>query len=244
MAFLIACPLLALVPTFFEILQHIVEVHIGMYGGIAAARATEHDPLRMAFGFVKVIALMVPGYWITRFLVRHDAAFARRVDPRAIQLFAGWLFFSALLAGVQLFALPQGGAGQLVAILLGEIVTCLLLGWAVAAPLGSASIGPFRSIAIMGRRLPWTFFFMLAAILPLMVPHYIFAALAILGPKSLLWPIMLLDSLLVAWLTAVMIAAGYHAAIRATDLAGFSVILGAGTTNEIEMPAKISNQIS
>lgn len=39
-AFLIACPLLALVPVVFELVQHVVEVRIGLYDSVAAARAT------------------------------------------------------------------------------------------------------------------------------------------------------------------------------------------------------------
>ena len=89
-AFLIACPLLALIPVAFELLQHAVEVHIGMYDSVAAAKATEHHPLRMAFGMLKVAALTVPFYWITRFQPDRDAGFAARPDPKAVRLFAGF----------------------------------------------------------------------------------------------------------------------------------------------------------
>jgi hypothetical protein len=43
LAFLAACPLLALVPVVFELLQHVAEVHIGMYDSIAAAKAFLFD---------------------------------------------------------------------------------------------------------------------------------------------------------------------------------------------------------
>ena len=51
-AFLVACPLLALFPVLFEVLQHAIEVHIGMYDSIAVAKAVEHDPLRMGLGIL------------------------------------------------------------------------------------------------------------------------------------------------------------------------------------------------
>lgn len=62
MAFFIACPLLALIPVAFELLQHIIEVHMGFYDSIATAKATEHSPLRMAFGLLKVMSLTVSVY--------------------------------------------------------------------------------------------------------------------------------------------------------------------------------------
>ena len=89
LAFLIACPRLASIPVVFELLQHAVEVHIGMYDSIAAAKAVEHHPLRMAFGMLKIVALTVPLYWGTRFLPHRDAGFAGRVDRLAVRLFAG-----------------------------------------------------------------------------------------------------------------------------------------------------------
>lgn len=223
-AFLIACPLLALVPVAFELLQHGVEVHIGMYDGIAMAKATEHHPLRMGFGLVKVVALMVPFYWITRFLAYRDARFARRFDARAIRLFAGVLAFNIALAVIQLFVLPQSVPVLLASFFVGQVVGCLIAAWAVAAPLGNAAVGPRASAGIMARHVPWAFPFYLVAMLPLMVPHYVLGALAIFGPRPLLWPILIADSLLVGWLSAVLIASGYYVAIRAAAKSGTNLI--------------------
>ncbi|MEG3082761.1 hypothetical protein U1707_03840 [Sphingomonas sp. PB2P12] len=91
MAFLVACPLLALIPVVFELMQHAAEVHIGMYGSIAAAKAVEHHPLRMGFGMLKVAALTLPFYWVTRYLPHRDARFARMRDSVATRRFAMFL---------------------------------------------------------------------------------------------------------------------------------------------------------
>ncbi|PZO72962.1 MAG: hypothetical protein DI640_10845 [Sphingomonas taxi] len=225
-AVLIACPLLALVPVVFELLQHAVEVHIGMYDSIATAKATEHHPLRMAFGMLKVAALTIPFYWVTRFQPDRDATFAARPDPKAIRLFAVYCMFQLGLAALQLFGLPQTGAVLAVSFVVGMIVGNLLLAWGVAAALGNATVGPRRSIAIMARHVPWTFAFSIAVILPLVIPHYAAAALAIAGPKVLLWPVLIADSLLVGWLTAAMAAGGYYAAVRAASKAGVDLMPG------------------
>jgi hypothetical protein len=224
LAFLAACPLLALVPVVFELLQHGVEVHIGMYDSLAAAKATEHHPLRMGFGLLKVLSLTVPGYWIMRYLARRDPVFAARPDPTAMRLFAGFLVFETALAVVQLFILPPSPVVLLVGFLVGHIVDCLVAAWATAAPLGNAAIGFRASVAIMARQLPWTFVFLLAAMLPLMIPHSALGALAIVGPKPLMWPVLIADSLLVGWLAAVIIASFYFAAFRAAERVGVKLV--------------------
>lgn len=219
-AFLIACPLLALVPVTFELLQHVIEVQIGMYDSIAAAKAVEHHPLRMGFGMIKVIGLIIPIYWITRFLPNRDAGFARTLDRHALILFGGFFAVQMAFAVIQLFVLPQTAPVLIASFFGGQIIGCLLVAWGVAAPLGNAAIGPRASAAIMARHIPWTFAFLLIAMLPLMIPHYALAALAMLGPKPLLWPIMIVDSLLVGWLAAVMAASMYYAATRAAAKRG------------------------
>ncbi|WP_375427446.1 hypothetical protein [uncultured Sphingomonas sp.] len=230
LAFLVACPLLALVPVVFELLQHGIEVHIGMYDSLEAAQATEHHPLRMGFGMLKVASLVVPGYWIVRYLARRDPVFAARVEPTAVRLFAGFLIFELALAAIQLFLLPPSATVLLVSFIVGQIIGCLVAAWAVAAPLGDAAIGPRASAAIMVRQLPWTLAFLLAAMLPLMIPHYALGALAIVGPKPLLWPVLIADSLLVGWLAAVIIASIYFAAVRAAGKAGVAIAPSAHVT--------------
>ena len=70
-AFLIACPLLALVPIAFEFLQHVVEVRIGMYDSLAGAKTVEHHPARMGFGMVKVAALTAAGVAVIERVPHH-----------------------------------------------------------------------------------------------------------------------------------------------------------------------------
>lgn len=222
-AFLIACPLLALVPVAFEMVQHVVEVHIGMYDGIAAAKATEHHPLRLAFGMMKVLSLIVPGYWITRFLAWRDPRAAARVDTRAAVLYAGVVAFHAALSALQLFVLPSTVGVRLAGFAIGQVISGLVPAWTVAAALGNPAIGPVASARLMLRQLPFTVALMLATILPLMIPHYVLGAAAIFAGRALLWPVLLADALLVGWLCAVMLAAGYVAATRAAAAAGITL---------------------
>jgi hypothetical protein len=223
-AFLIACPLLALVPVAFELLQHAIEVRIGFYDSIAAAKATEHHPMRMAFGLLKVMSLTVPVYWITRFLPERNARFAATADLLAIRLFTGYFAIGIALAALQLFALPQTGIVLIASLVIGQIVGALLIAWGVAATFGNVAIGPRASIRIMARQVPWTFAFTVIVILPLMIPHYALGAAALFGPKPLMWPILIVDSLLVSWLTAVIAGGGYYAAMRGATEVGINLI--------------------
>lgn len=217
LAFLAACPLLALVPVALELLQHIVEVQRGMFDSLAAAKAADSDPIRLAFGLVKVVGLVLPGYWVARFLAWRDPARARQADPVAIRRFAPVVAYQVALAAVELLAMPRTGSWLLVQFVLGEIVGALLLAWAVAAALGDAMTGPAASARLMAPRLVSTILLTLAAILPLMVPHYALGALAIVGPAPLRWPVLVADSLLVGWLAALMTAAGFFAVRRVAE---------------------------
>lgn len=222
-AFLLACPLLALVPVAFEMLQHVAEVHIGMYDSIAAAKATEQNPLRLAFGMVKVLSLIAPGYWITRFLAWRDPRAAARIDPRAVLLYAGVVAFHAALSALQLFALPPTIGVLLAGFAIGQAISGLVPAWTVAAALGNPAIGPVASARLMLAQLPFTVALMLATVLPLMIPHYVLGAAAIFAGRALLWPVLLVDALLVGWLCAVMLAGGYVTAMRAAATAGIAL---------------------
>lgn len=214
-AFVLACPLLALVPFVAEMAQHVVEVKLGMYQSIAAAKALDADPVRAAFGFIKVLALLLPGYWTMRFIaLGRDRAAAGRLDPAALRTFWPYLLVSAALSAIGVFAVPRTGGWVIAEMLLGVVVGVLFAAWAVAAPTGDANMGPVSSARTMARHLPWGVAFSLVVTLPLMVPHYLFAVLAIMGPKPLLWPILLVDAMLVSWLAAVLVASSYAMARR------------------------------
>ncbi|MFA6123932.1 hypothetical protein [Sphingomonas sp.] len=225
-AFMIACPLLTMVPVVFEILQHIIEVKIGLYASVAAAKALEHDPWRMGFGMLKVAALTVPTYWIVRFLAWRDPMRAARLEMPAVRLFAVVLVVQLASAALQLFVLPRDGWLLLVEFIVLQVLAVLLHPWFVAAALGNGAINPRRSVGIMARQTLWSFVFMLVAILPLMIPHYILGALAIIGPKSLLGPVLVVDSVLVGWLSAIIVASGFTVATRAAAKQGVDLGIG------------------
>jgi hypothetical protein len=217
-AFVFACPMLALIPVISELLQHVVEVHLGFYDSVDAAVASERHPLRMLFGCLKLAALTLPGYWVVRFIANRDPSRAAKIETPAARLFAGFFAFMFILALFQLFGLPQTGAVQIAGFFVSIAITVLVAAWAVAAPLGNDRIGLVASAKIMARHLPWSFAFYIAAFLPLLVPHYALGALALVGPSQLLWPALILDSFLVGFIAPVVTATSYYIALRAAAL--------------------------
>lgn len=223
-AFLFACPLVAAVPMIAELIQHIVEAQIGMYDSVEAAQALELDPRRMGFGYVKMFALMLSVYWATRYAATRDARFAMRLDPAALRTFAGFLLFQIIFNGAMELLLPRDNVPLFLSgFLVMELIAAAIAAWGAAASLGNGQIGPLASLRIMGPKLPQTFLFFMAVMLPVMIPHYAFAALALLGPKAMLWPALLVDTVLVGWLAAVLPTSGYFAARIAADRAGVAL---------------------
>ena len=59
--------------------------------------------------------------------------------------------------------------------------------------------------------------------LPLMIVHYGLGAVALIGPKATLWPVLIVDSLVVGWLASVLAATTYVVAARGANRAGVAL---------------------
>jgi len=230
--FCVAFPLLLLLPVTFEFLQHLAEIHIGMYDSITMAKSVEHHPVRMVFGLLKIAALIIPGFWVARFLGLRDRRRVTRLEQPALRLSAGVFAFSMLTSAISLFILPLAGVLQLPLMIGWMVAGFLFAAWSAAAPLGNTEIGFSKSIAVMLPRLPWSVAFGITAFMPLMIPHYVLGALALLGPHTILWPTLMADALLVGPLTVLLAASNFHIAVRALG--------GIPTGAEPDFPARAS----
>lgn len=214
LAFLLACPLIAMIPFLGELLQHYVEMDLGMYNGPEGAQAAEAAPARMQFGMVKVVALLIMTYPVIRFMAGgDDRRAARTPDRRALGLFGIVLAFELALAALDLFVLREYQTLSLSLFVAMLVLNPLLLRWIAAAPLG-IWVSPARSAREMLPSWLWALAFTFAAMLPLMVVHYALGIGAIFAPNVLKWPMLLADSVIVAALSVVMAVSGWIAAIR------------------------------
>lgn len=221
-------PLLFLIPCIVEMAQHVVELRAGMYDSVAGAKAAADDPMRLTYGFAKVIALTLPGYWFVRLMAFADPARAARLELPAVGL---WLVVFAVGLVQQAYALFGAPVGQVLglsgqaATLAGPVLSGIwaivgiyLTAWVVAWPLGNRAIGPIRSAQIMAGSFWRTIGYMLAGILPLMALHYGLSYLAIaLTPAWLDWPVLIFDALVVGLLACAMAGSVYVAARSAAD---------------------------
>lgn len=204
----LACPLPFLVPVAAEAMQHVAELATGFYAGVAQAHAVAASPIRMGLGMAKLLAVLLTGYWMVRWLGWGEAARVLRRDPEAERRFAPLLALEALtqLAGLWLIYgvhARLGAALVAVAVVIPFLLSPLLADWQARAPLGQAG-GPLVSAGLVMPVLPWAIAFSLLACLPVMVVHYALGYCAIAGPNAAKWLSVTADTLLVGYLSAVL----------------------------------------
>ena len=218
--FAAALPLVFAIPLVAEFVQHVIEMQIGMYDGVKGAKAAENDPARMWFGFIKVAALNVVGYFVIRWLHSGgDRAFATALPRQAVTLFGLVLALSLFFAWLSLFVWTDGYMG-IGLFIFSLIFMPLIVRFVVAAPLG-VLVTPAQSIKVMAGDALFAIIFSIAAILPLMAIHYALGIGAIfIEGDGLKWTLLIVDSFVTALLGIVMVAEQYAIATRPAPIEG------------------------
>ncbi|MBW4331347.1 hypothetical protein KY084_10730 [Stakelama sp. CBK3Z-3] len=221
------CPLLFALPVVVELIQHVIEVNNGFYDSLADMKAMQGAPARMAMGHVKVLMLMLAGFWVARFLAFDDDVRA----ARSINAKAAWLFVPVLAWGILNLVLVQDGPAIAVALgmeaeaasmlllvfmVAGLIFSPCLSAWKVAAATGNDRIGFIRSIRLVRGSYLWALGFSLVVTLPLIAVHE-GVALVVLGRGPIpTWLLLIADSLFVGFMAVIMVTTEYIIARRVT----------------------------
>lgn len=219
--FIFLFPLLFLIPVVAELAQHAAEVRIGMFRKGGETAALGNHPVRMRFGLIKLVAMFLPVYWVTRYFgFGPDSGQVEVVDPVAVQLLIPVFLLSTGLACLQLLFLPRldGNIGKFIGLalfLLTFFGGIYIIPWQVAAALGDGSTGFLRSFEILHGSFWWSLLLFLAAFVPVMIPHYMLHSLATGKSRIVMWTILILDSLLVGYLAVLLAGAGYFIARNA-----------------------------
>lgn len=228
-AFALACPLLFLIPAIAEAVQHAVEIRIGLYDGGAETRVAADSMSRLVWGWLKTLAILLPGYWFIRYMAWGNPARARALERPAIELFLVQFALAGALQALTLFGPGLslvGLEGSAVGIGLGvlaaaqTVATVYLTAWLVAWPLGNAALGPVRSVRTMAGSFWRTIGYLLAGVGPLMVLHYALGLGAIGRPRGLVWTMMAADALVVGFLALNMAGSNFVAARHAAARKG------------------------
>jgi hypothetical protein len=138
------------------------------------------------------------------------------------------------LQAFSLFGPPVGGliglegkpamvASSVVAFIEG-VVGIYLTAWYTAWPLGNVACGPLTSIRVMSGSFWRTIGYMVACIVPLMIVHYALGLGAIGRPAWLMWPMLVLDAIVVAFLALMMAGSGLIASRWAARRKGYLLI--------------------
>ena len=217
-ALFVLAPVIVAIVAIPEFLQHIAEINLGMFDGIAQAHAVANDPQRWAFGYAKLAGLALGMFAAARFWGVRDAggrwwnlrnvAWVQLIIALIVFLFVPsipdlvrrWLpewAYVTLYWGLSLAVLP-------------------FLFPVLAALFGDRRVGPFANYWRDWRWVPLLILLMIAAYAPGMAAHYGLHRLAMGMPRLAVWPMMALDALVVA-LIASLVGAAFslvHAAAR------------------------------
>lgn len=197
-------PLFVAIAALTEFAQHVVEIRIGMFTSLAAAKALQNDALRWDFGYVKVAGVVLTILLVGRFWGVGSSP--RRTLRMSLANVAQVLLAIALLAASTFllasprFALP--GSSDIIRDVAGWVIQGGLILWLGARlfeipglTLRRSFTEYFPSIAVM-------LLLFVAAMLPAQVPHR-FAHQIVLGqPAVTTWIIMALDAVLIGTMAA------------------------------------------
>jgi hypothetical protein len=215
-----AAPLAVPIVFIAELIQHVVEIRLGMYADFGYLDPADQR-VRLMFGAVKVVAIFLVLVFALRWW-RFEGDSRRAARPTRATFKGLIIVFIVQIGGELLFI----GAGSLAArlimpssmtaylawrigpALLWLMIAILLYPWYVALLTEDRGMTLRRSIRGIGWGWPRAFGLFLGGIVPAMALHYLLGNGAMGRPVPLVWALMILDAALVAAL-ALLIASTY-----------------------------------
>lgn len=221
--FILALPFLAAVPFATELLQHLVEIALGLYRSGVLTPAAQN--VRLAFGIVKIASIIVIVIAALRFW--HFDGDTRRTLRPGLMMAAGFFVFVALeivdssledeiailiARAIDLHAAPLGIrlAIHLAPTFLWTFVSGFWLPWNIALLVDDRKMTLRGSIAAARGQLWMYFGLMCAGVIPLMTLHYVLGYAAVGKAQWIVWSLGTVDAAIVV-LLAVAIASSFYA---------------------------------
>ncbi|WP_375395253.1 hypothetical protein [uncultured Sphingomonas sp.] len=231
-------PLLIAAMVAVELIQHVVEVKVGMFGPVPADRkAASMDAVRLGFGWTKMAAVFALDFFATRYFVTRDTVEAMRPSRHAGRRYLGVAAFQAVIAAVVIYAagiLALFGIGEdrvmalrFVAASGQQLLEPLLMLWYANAAMGTHAYGPLRSARATGWFYPWALLLIFVARLPFSAAHQMLNRWPAGKGAGLLWPALVLDAVIVGIMVALLAAIQVRIARFIADQRGVA-LLGKG----------------
>jgi hypothetical protein len=221
--FILALPFLAAVPFATELLQHLVEIALGLYRSGVLTPAARN--VRLAFSVVKIASIIVIVIAALRFW--HFDGDTRRALRPSMMMAAGFVVFVALeivdssledgiasliARAFDMHAAPLGIrlAVHLAPTCLWTFVSGFWLPWNIALLVDDRRMTLRRSIAAANGQLWMYFGLILGGVIPLMAVHYGLGYAAVGKAQWIVWALGTVDAAIVVLLT-VAIASSFYA---------------------------------
>lgn len=199
-----------------EFAQHVVEIQIGMFDSREAAKALGNDPTRWAFGYVKLVGLVLTffaaaRFWWTR---EHGGAWW---DLRQMR-WANFLIGAALFVGIGVLAEPfKAHVSATIFTILQiffSILSTPMLFYALSGMFGDATVTIKQTMTRSWAYLPLLLLLLLTGFAPAQILHGMNHAWALGEHPALVWALMVFDSLVVG-LLASLVGSGMYVAYSA-----------------------------
>lgn len=199
-----------------EFAQHVAEIHLGMFDSIAAAKVVGNDPLRWAFGYVKIAGLVLAFVASARFWWCRTHG-GRWYDLRQIawgRLLLGFVLFMAIGSVTELVQPLTGQKAPIAAVVIASLLSLPFLFVMLAGLFGDRAT-PLRALIVKS----WPWLLILALLLPLgHLPlswlHGMNHKWALGAPDVAVWALLVFDSLVVGLMASLVGAALFVAYYR------------------------------
>lgn len=240
--FIWAVPFIAALPFAAELLQHAIEIRLGMY--VTGALEPDAERIRLIFGALKVLSILLANlfalrWWAfdgdTRRAARPNRALAKGFGIYILVGIGGEALVLALGFLIVKLMGPAASQGARIVAMVGPlliwlVLTTLLQPWFVGLLTEDRNMTLRRSVGAIWGRTWSTFGLFTASYLPAMALHYAIGYGAIGRPEGVVWALMIVDAGIVVLLASLLPSASFTIYRRAAERS-------AGTGEEAKLAA-------
>lgn len=201
----------------WELAQHVVEVRIGFFTSVDAARAVQEDGGRMLLGWVKMLSVYVGGFFVLRQLAGRVNAPIGTAALRYLPYLAYALIAFALIFYAGRWAPGRVNEARTVIALAQIAIEPLLMLWMVSAATDGEVRTPWQSARMLGWRYAYALPLFFVGRIPVNAVHQLLNRYAMGQPSALLWPMLVLDAIAVGLIIAVIPAIAVRVARRVRE---------------------------